>query len=227
VKDAWARGLVTFASPLSSDGGHVQSGGIYVSASKRVTVADTTVERAQNRLSGGNGYLFELQQSSEVLVRDAVGRRGRHNFIQNWDFQTNGCVFLRVTSLDGAADHGFVNLPALSEFHHSLAAANLIDGSTSNDGWGAVNRGSESSGAGHSATENVFWNLRGGIVRSLQFGWGYVIGTTDAQVFTGLSDVAGRAVGTAPEDWVEGRDQGATLWPESLYEDQLQRRRGP
>jgi hypothetical protein len=226
VKDAFVEGVSSFAPPSSSDGGHLQSGGILVEQSKRVTIADTILENAQHRGSGGNGYLFELLRSSEVLIRDSTGRNGRHNFIQNWDFNTNGCVFLRVTSIDGRMDTGLVEVTGTSEFHHSLAMANLIDGAVSTDGWGAVNRGAESSGAGHSATENVFWNVRGGFVRSLQFGWGYVIGTTDAEVLTGLDDLFGRADGTEPEDFVEGVGQGGTLQPESLYEDQRARRLG-
>ena len=68
-----------------------------------MTVADAELAHAQNRGGGGNGYLFELMQSDEILVRDSVGRAGRHNFIQNWDFGTTGCVFLRTLSEDGEA----------------------------------------------------------------------------------------------------------------------------
>jgi hypothetical protein len=122
---------------------------------------------------------------------------------------------------------GINPLVGFSEFHHSLAMANLIDNATSNDGWGALNRGDESSGAGHTATENVFLNVRGGVVRSMQFGWGYVIGATDATLDTSLNDLFGRAQGTAPEDFVEGAGLGDLLEPVSLYEDQRRRRLGP
>ncbi len=223
VKDAFVARVSSFAPPGASDDGHLQSGGVLVATSKRVTVDGVTMENAQHRGSGGNGYLFELLRSSEVLVKDSVGRNGRHNFIQNWDFNTNGCVFLRVVSVDGVME-GVVDVLGASEFHHSLAMANLIDGAVSTDGWGAVNRGSESSGAGHTATENVFWNVRGGFVRSLQYGWGYVIGTTDAEVLTDVDDLFGRGRGTEPADFVEGEGQGATLEPVSLYEDQRARR---
>lgn len=224
VKDAWVARVSSFRPPSASDEGHLQSGGVLVERSKRVTIAESTLENAQHRGSGGNGYLFEILRSSEVLLRDSTGRNGRHNFIQNWDFNTNGCVFLRVTSIDGRMDTGVAQLTGTSEFHHSLAMANLIDSATSTDGWNAVNRGTESSGAGHSATENVFWNVRGAFVRSLQYGWGYVIGTTDAEVVTDPADLFGRGQGTEPEDFVEGAGQGATLEPASLYEDQRARR---
>ena len=155
---------------------------------------------------------------------------GRHNFIQNWDFGTSGCVFVRTTSRDGRAMIGAtspVGGVGYSEFHHALAMANLIDDSDVDDGWAAVNRGSFSSGAGHTATESVFWNLRGeGGVRSFQHGFGYVIGTSGLRVETALDtlDLFGAPEGTAPEDWTEGLDLAEELTPRSLYEDQRARR---
>ena len=50
-------------------------------------------------------------------------------------------------------DTGLVEVTGTSEFHHSLAMANLIDGADSTDGWGAGNRGAESSVAEPAATE--------------------------------------------------------------------------
>lgn len=220
VKDAWVRDVHS----VTLDGGaHVQSAGVRVLLSKRVTVTDSTIGRAQHRGSGGNGYLFELRQANEVLVRDCVGSDGRHNFIQNWGFGTSGCVFQRVTSRGGTVD-GIIPTVGLSEFHHSLATANLIEDSTFDDGFGIVNRGTESTGAGHTGTENVFWNVRGaGRLRSMQWGWGYVIGTQRLTVeLRDLFGVADR--GAAPVDFTEGLGAGATLTPASLYDDQRARR---
>ena len=119
-----------------------------------------------------------------------------------------------------------LGLVGLSEFHHSLATANLIDQSVLDDGWGAVNRGDYSTGAGHAATESVIWNPGGqGVVRSRQFGHGYVIGPAPSLTLeTDLNAVD--AAGTAPEDWLEGPGKIGALDPPSLYEDQLQRRLG-
>lgn len=234
VKDAWIRGVRSFASPGAPQEGpgagrHLQSGGITVQRSKRVTIADSTLELAQHRGGGGNGYLFEISQSSEILTRDCVGRAGRHNFIQNWGFGATGLVWLRIHSVDGKAVafmNSEVGTVGLSEFHHSLATANLIDHSTLDDGWGAVNRGAYSSGAGHSATQSVVWNAGGqGVVRSRQVGHGYVIGTgPEVQVETALGAPDG--AGSEPEDWVEGPGKVGALAPASLYEDQLARRLG-
>lgn len=227
VEDAWVRRVSSFAGTGND---HLQSSGIGVFHSKRVTISDVTLGKAQNRGDGGNGYLFEIRQSSEVLTRDSTGTAGRHNFIQNWGFGTTGCVWLRCTSREGRilfAKWDPIGGVGPSEFHHSLATANLVDNSTIEDGWAAGNRGSESSGAGHSAHENVFWNVQGhGLIRSLQYGNGYVIGTRGVQVTTSLSyqSIGLSGQGTAAEDLVEGRDEGATLVPASLYEDQRMRR---
>jgi hypothetical protein len=161
------------------------------------------------------------------LFRDCVGHAGRHNFIQNWGFGTSGTVWLRVLSDEGRAwpdPSGDFVLAGLSELHHSLAMANLIDASELDDGWSTVNRLSQSSGAGHTGTENVFWNVSGsGRIRSCQYGHGYVIGTADdVDVRTDINSPD--AIGTEPEDDTEGIDRGDSLVPSSLYEDQLARR---
>ncbi len=232
VSDCWVREVESFESPNSQDdrGRHLLSGGIRVTTSKRVTIADTTLGHAQNRGGGGNGYLFEILQSGEILVRDCQGVAGRHNFIQNWGFGTSGCVWLRTHSSEGLtqlSESSNIGSVGLSEFHHSLAMANLIDDSVADDGWGAVNRGEWSSGAGHSATQNVFWNLRGaGRLDSYQYGWGYVIGTEGITVQADIAEDGLFSIGegTEPDDHLEGLDVELPLEPASLYEDQLKRR---
>jgi hypothetical protein len=223
VTDGWVRGVRSF----SLDGGaHLQSGGVRVHQSSRVTVVNTHLGRAQHRGSGGNGYLFEVRQSSDVLFRDDLGEDGRHNFIQNWGFGTTGCVWLRVESRGGFAEvtpGSTTGGIGYSEFHHSLATANLIDSSRFDDGFSIINRRQESTGAGHTGTENAFWNVSGdGLLRSMQFGHGYVLGTEGLAV---ALDEVFIAEGTRPLDLAEGVDAGARLQPRSLYEDQLRRRR--
>lgn len=237
VMDCWVRDVASFTSPQAPpaegdmpEGAHLQSSGVMVTESKRVTVQDTTMGLAQHRGGGGNGYLFEVRQSSEVLFADCAAHWGRHNFIQNWGFGTSGCVWLRVLSTDGQVHYApgspFFSL-GYSETHHSLAMANLVDQSTFHDGWQSINREDWSSGAGHTGTENVVYNVSGdgGIVRSRQWGWGYVVGTSpEVDVITDLDGTG--AAGTAPPDWVEGPGLADGLEPPSLYEDQLARRLG-
>jgi hypothetical protein len=234
VADAWIRDVASFSSPLApasgpGAGAHVQSGGLLVSESERVTVSHVSLGLAENRGDGGNGYLFEVQRSSEILFRDLVGDGGRHNFIENWGFGTTGCVWSHVHSRNGEAwlaKDSTVNPTGYSEFHHSLATANLIEASTFDDGFSIINRNGESTGAGHTGTENVLWNLDGkGLVRSLQFRTGYLIGTQGLYPVT--DSPLPMAQGTMPVDWVEGLDRGAALTPASLYDDQLARRLAP
>jgi hypothetical protein len=226
--DCWVSGVESFASPNPTAGRrHLLSSGIRVRGSKRVTIARCRMANPQHRGGGGNGYLFEIRASNEVLVRNCEAEAGRHNFIQNWDFGTNGCVFLRIHSSGSRAFLGRrdpIGFPAASEYHHALATACLVDDSVIDDGFFANNRGGYSSGAGHAATQCVFWNVRGtGTIRSLQFGRGYVIGTgPNLTAQTDLRDP--RGLGTAPADWTEGLGKAASLDPKSLYEDQRDRR---
>jgi hypothetical protein len=231
--DCWVRDVRSVPSPYATGASddddvayHLQSSGILVEGSKRITIAETSMELSQHRGSGGNGYLFEVSRSNEVLFVDVAANAGRHNLIQNWDFGTSGCVFLRCSTANGGGTEFGFPTPAFSEYHHSLAMANLVDSSTVSDGFRAVNRGAESSGAGHSSTQSVLWNARGGgYLASKQFGWGYVIGTRDGMLIdTALDGLLGDGVGTEPADFVEGEEQGADLEPQSLYEDQLARR---
>ena len=234
VADAWAVRLDSAAPPwardeagVATDRFHFESGGVFVDLSARVTLRDLSFAGAQNRGSGGDGYLVELSRSNEVLVADAIVRRGRHNFIQNWDFGTSGCVFLRTTSQDGismSSTGDTLGLTGAREFHPSLAIENRSDDADPGDRSQGTTRGLESSGAGHAGTSNVFWNVRGtGLVASKQFRLGYVIGTGPGlTVDTRVEAITG--AGTEPEDWVEGRGAAATLEPASLYDDQRERR---
>jgi len=227
LKDSWMKEIRSFEPPVSGvKGKHLQSSGLWVKASKRVTVVDCHLQKAQHRGGGGNGYLFQVSQSNEILTQDCSGSKGRHNFIQGWDFSTSGCVWLRCKTSKGRKLLGwwdFIGTKGDSDFHHALAMGNLVDSCEVNDGWTAVNRKHWSSGAGHSSTQNVFWNTVGsGKIKSRQYGWGYVIGTKSVSVSTSTWGYGGS--GTAPRDYVEGKGKGNTLTPASLYEDQLDRR---
>lgn len=243
LKDGWIKRVESF-NPPSADGqwltgtgsdAHLQSGGLIIRDSKRVTVSDTVMEKAQNRGSGGNGYLFEVRKSNEILFEDSVGRSGRHNFVQNWGFGVSGCVWHNVRSNGGqiwTSRVGVAKRTAHSEFHHSLSMGNLIDSVHVEDGWSAVNRQSMSSGAGHTATQSVFWNVTGsGKVRSLQYGTGYVIGTSpDIDVVTKVRNwwgIPGKYAfweGTEPRDFEEGLGEAGDLVPQSLFDSQLAKR---
>lgn len=224
VRDAWVQDVASFPSPSApasgkGAGAHLQSGGILVTDSSRVTLADCHLQLAQNR-GESDGHLFEVRRSGEILTRDSSARHGHHNFIQTGGFGTSGCVWLRVVASDGAS----VPLgplfdsqqPAPSTFLFGLATANLVDASTFDDDFYAVNRAPY----GHGATECAFWNTGGRLLMSLQLGRGYAIGTSSELVVLTSTELE-YGLGTEPEDWVEGRGVGHWLIPASLYEDQL------
>jgi hypothetical protein len=233
VQDCFVRDVASYASTLGPvAGAHLQSGGVYVVQSKRVTVADSSMAHAQNHGSGGAGYGFEASASNEVLFRDVRVEDVRHGLIQNWDFGASGLVWLRCDSVDNTMD-GVVRIAGRSEYHHRLAVASLFDSTRDTAGFNAFNRGAESSNAGITASQNVFWNVagrdEGSHLISYQAGRGYVIGTRDLTVHVEpdvLEQQLGFADHTAPIDWVEGVGRGATLEPSSLFEDQLARRLG-
>ena len=194
VKDCWVRNLRSFISPADPSGEyHLQGGGIRITASKRLTVADSRLDKAQNRGDGGCGYLFHTTTSNEVLFRDCVGNAGRHNFIVNWDFGSTGCVFLRCKSSNGrefTGPHEPSFVTGFCEYHHSLAMACLVDQCEINDGWSGGNREGWSSGAGHTVTQSAYWNLTGtGMLGSWAYGWGYVIGTKGITVVTAMTNL--------------------------------------
>ena len=228
VRDGWVARVETFHH-LGEANGHVQSGGLRILQSRRVTVLDSSFENAQNRLGGGNGYLVEVSQVTDVLIESVLAVNGRHNLIQNWGFGATGIVWKDCYSSGSTAFNEpltWIGVPAYSEFHHSLATANLIEGGIWHDGFKAEDRGLYSSGAGSSATESVFWNVGGnGLISTDQHGWGYVIGASDT--LTVRTDPLLGPIDGPPEDWVETVPAGQVLSPTSLYEDQLSRRLAP
>jgi len=232
VQDCWIRNVQSFVPPTAPTSGYgvgdeLQSGGILIHEGNRVTISDVILRNAEHRGDGGNGYLFEVRQSSEVLTRDSEGLNGRHNFIQNWGFGVTGCVWQRVHSAGGLAQispYSPVGSIAYSEFHHSLAVGNLIDASRFDDGWSIVNRQNQSTGAGVTGTETIIWNTSGnGMLESRQYGVGYVIGGVKTLI-TQFSTSGASGQGTAPKDWKEGLGKGAKLKPQDLFDDMLQKR---
>jgi hypothetical protein len=233
-KDCWIHDVSSFTR--QGEKFDLRSNGINVVTSFRVTVSDCALHRAEHLGPNGNGYLFQLMQSNEVLLRDCTASEGRHNFILNWDFGTCGNVMLRVHSSGGrSCDNlqmqklGVCGVGAC-DFHHALAMANLVDSSSIDDALQVGNRQDWSTGAGQTGTMNVFWNVAGGgNVYAYNQGMGYVIGTGAGTKLSTSLTIAGwpqsyASPGTEPEDFSEFVGVGDTLHPQSLYEDQLARR---
>ncbi|MDQ8208889.1 glycosyl hydrolase family 28-related protein [Coraliomargarita sp. SDUM461003] len=234
AKNCWVRDIASF-KPKGEEFDakyHLYDKGIGLLRSKRITVENCVLQHAQRRDAGGHGYFYELTACNDVLFNKCEGIGARHAFTTNWYFGNVGNVYLRCVSRDGSLSDWNNNLGP-SDFHHSLAIASLVDSCTLDDGWQAMNRGAMSGGAGHTATESVFWNCDGeGVVRSAQYGWGYLIGLSDSlEVMAkvnlqkpNLNWLERQFVGTEPFDFVEGLGRGEFLEPQSLYEAQLKLR---
>lgn len=196
-------GLIDEVNSFEADdsGGHLAGGGLLVMDSSSITVSNS---RLSNSISEGLGSLVEVRRSNEILVSLVNTEGGAPNFGVSGGFGSSGNVWLRVESAEGQ-----------SQFDGPLATANLVDASRLLGTWSAETL--PESGPG--CEDCVFWNTRGsGTIRTDQFGWGYVIGTTP-EVEVWRSD-------TTPLDWLEGQGRGGDLVPSSLYEDQRRRRLG-
>jgi len=175
---------------------------------------------------GGNGYgvVVQTQESLYHNVRAA-------NFGNAFTFslqRTSGNVILGGLAANSSGG-------SASNFHRNLSMANLVDNlAYDHDRFEARDR-SHAAGAGGfpkhgvTTTQSVFWNNLGiayrpdapYIIRSDQFGWGYVIGTRGPAPAVHAAAASPR---TLPGDFVEGVGEGETLIPRSLYLDQLERR---
>lgn len=222
VLNGWIRNVTTYKPSVNTDQVHLLSNGISVSSSRNVTVQDCDFRYPNYKGAGGNGYMF-IQQGSDNLFKDLKAVGARHNFSHSL-LLTTGNVILRGRAEDS-------RLP--SDFHMYLSPANLIDSlSLDKDYIGAFYRDTATPRHGHGTTQSVFWNIKGDrpqswshrdLIESEQWAWGYVIGTS------GQTNSVSTPTGynTAPADFVEGRNQGGTLYPPSLFEDQVRKRLGP
>jgi hypothetical protein len=223
VVNGWIQGVTTYRPPENRNDWHILSNGISLVESRFITVRDCRLKNPEYRGGGGNGYLFHLV-SNDCLVTNCTAENGRHNF----SFATsaaNGNVIHRCVAIGGL-------LP--SEFHRQLSLANLIDNLTLVREVFHAGLRPPNTTHGHSSTQCVLWSVMGKeaapgasyVVSSTQYGWGYVIGTSGAvtKVDLGAALRENERKKCDPADYVEGEGKGATLVPQSLYEDQLSRR---
>ncbi|TVS04177.1 MAG: hypothetical protein EA423_07835 [Phycisphaerales bacterium] len=229
--NAWIRDIHTARPETNEHDIHMVSNGFLLHMSRNITVTGCVVRKPQYKGAGGNGYGITFS-GSDCLVTDSRVTHARHNFSFK-SLWTSGNVVHRSRAEDAML---------ASDFHMHLSPANLFDAVTVNRDWlEARYRPWGTIVHGHPTTQSVFWNTigeaahprAGVVVDSRQFGWGYVIGTQGEATGVRTRPVLVPGSGphpardTSPEDFVEGVGEGATLVPQSLYEDQLRRRLGP
>lgn len=231
--NCWARNVSTYRPAGNKWDFHILSNGIDVYESRWVTIENCDFRKSQYEGGGGNGYMYTLE-GNDCLVTGCHAEHGRHNY----DFKqmsASGNVIYQCTSKD----------PMYStDYHMWLSMSNLFD-SFESDGdfleanfraWG----GDSDVVHSYPTTQSVYWNIIGKrahdkykyLVKSSQWGWGYVIGTSGQMHKVVTTPVSGKAKGdklswnfdSSPEDWVEGEGKGEKLVPQSLYKDQLTRR---
>lgn len=220
AKNSWVDNVNSYKPSSNSGDYHLLSHGISLFQSRTITVQNTHLQKPQYKGEGGNGYMY-IMQGSDNLVQNATATNGRHNFTFQY-LLASGNVIHNSTS----------NFPRLaSDFHMHLSMANLFDNMTMNgDFIEAVYRPYGTIEHGWTTTQSVIWNTNGisyatgqsSIVKSKQFGQGYVIGTRGAA--NGVTYTVPASDGSAPQDLVEGIGTGLDLVPQSLYLDQKAKR---
>jgi Pectate lyase superfamily protein len=224
--DVWVHRVDSFKPP-GNVYAHVMSHGFATGrGSARVTVDDSRFGFPQYRGGGGNGYLYHANGQDSLFV-DVRAEGGRHDLTLN-DSTSTGNVFLRALVV--ASRYSV-------DSHRYLTHQNLFDNVTLDASWlQSANRGSTSSGAGHTGTQNTYWKTHvvslpalaaGCAIETAQAGYGYVIGKSGPGniCLTVMTTSVGAALDQGlPLDWVEGADAGTALFPSSLYLDQRAKR---
>lgn len=226
--NCFARNISTYQAGNSSQI-HMTSNGLDLNKSRSITIDNCDFSYPQYEGGGGNGYGMNIC-AQECLIKNCSSTSARHSFSFKYSY-ANGNVIYHYTSTD--PKYG-------SDFHMYLSMSNLIDNEELNGdfvesvirpyGATAGNR------HGYTSTETVFWNTKGNyyksgssyIIDSRQFGNGYIIGTQGAASAVKTTPLTMSStygtVNTNPEDYKEGVGKGTTLYPQSLYYDQLEKR---
>ena len=234
ARDCWVRRVSSFQPPENTSTAHLLSGGLMLRNVTHLTIADVSLRRPQYG-SGGQGYMFALYPAQETLLVRCEARFSRHGFSIGTSGSSGNvlhdCVDAETGRATGAIG-GYRTNGASSDHHMWFSHANLIDVCTGEDSWFEALYRPYAPPPRHllTATHSVFWNTRGtgsisdAVVKSEQFGWGYVIGTRGER--SGIELTKRAPAITDPADHVEGEGRGESLEPFSLYLDQLRRRLG-
>jgi len=213
------------------------SNGVLVQFSKGITIDNCAMSYAQYGGGGGNGYSYRVS-ANEVLISNSTASYVRHGFVFS-SMWCSGNVFHKCKDIKTGFQTGNTgNMSTAgwgSDHHMHFSQSNLIDQCYSeNSAYVAFYRPYGSVPKHNlTATHTAFWNTssagsRGYCVWTQQSRYGYAIGTsgTSSTIKTNENS-AGSAAKTNPVDIAEGQGQGASLVPQSLYMDQLNKRLNP
>lgn len=242
LHDCWITGVKSFQPSGNTTTAHMLSNGVGVSDSTRITLKDCWMGRPQYGGGGGNGYMYRIQYSNECLLQSCTADLSRHGFVIS-HAGTSGNVFLQCDDRTTGRALGSSSTPYTtggsgSDNHMHFSHSNLWDSCHAHDSFYTASHRGTSGTVPHGLTSAhaVYWNTSGSgtryassgnpIVRSSQGRYGYIIGTkaTSGTAYFASNPTSGN---TAPADHLEGQNTGATLYPQSLYQDQLERRLRP
>jgi hypothetical protein len=234
--NCWVKNVNSYRPILNTYDIHSLSNGIVLTESKNVSVVNCNFSKPQYR-GGSNGYTFQIV-SNDCLLKNCIANKARHSFSFTGGAATNGNVVTQCKGIDPTVPF---------DFHRNLLIANLIDSYISEGDY--INAQFSTGGLltgdvahGYQATECVIWNTTcikkspsvDYLIQSIQLGNGYVIGTSGVNSAVNTTPISGVVDGTngasytyntSPEDFVEGVGIGTSLIPQSLYSDQLLKRK--
>ncbi len=254
VYNSWIRRVSTYAHPSNVYGTHILSNGILLDQCMNVTIDSVYVGKAQYGGGDGNAYGFRIE-GNDNLIKNTTTELLRHglvfvrmyshgNVLHNvTDKNTGRCTGNTIGGLKTGSSG--------SDFHQWFSVSNLLDNITLDKSYYSIvhRRGVATS---HNAVtaHSIMWNTVGNnspggyAIRSSQTRYGYIIGTSGLTPFvnTKLSEprhptdntITGTPPAftydsngsrTNPEDIAEGVGLGQSLVPQSLYLDQLERRK--
>ncbi|MBY0424358.1 MAG: hypothetical protein K2Q22_01875, partial [Cytophagales bacterium] len=241
VVNGWIDNVASFQPKGNTTTAHILSNGILLNQCKNVTVQNCVFKRPQYGGGGGNGYMYRVV-GSENLVKNSVAHFHRHGFVFS-SMASSGNVYHNcIDNTSGRATGptgNFITSGTGSDHHMHFSTSNLIDKCTVINSYFAA--GYRDFGGqpvhGITAAHSVFWNTSSSgvafskqIVHTQQGRYGYAIGTSGSVITVRtdeFSDKGTSAARTAPLDHVEGEGTGNSLFPKSLYLDQLNKRLQP
>jgi len=243
LRDSWISNVHSYRADTNTTTCHMLSNGILLSNCTRITMQSCQMRRPQYGGGGGNGYMYRLQNSNECLLKQCVADFSRHGFVIS-HAGTSGNVFHQCEDREtaratGSSSAGYSTSGSGSDNHMHFSHSNLWDQCHAhNSFFTAHHRLTLGSTPSHGVTSAhaVYWNTSGSgtryddssnpIVRSEQLDYGYIIGT---KATSGTAYFASNPTGgsTSPADHIEGVNTGATLSPQSLFLDQVNRRLSP
>ncbi|MCX6180638.1 MAG: glycosyl hydrolase family 28-related protein [Bacteroidetes bacterium] len=232
--NCWMKNVSTYKIASNTTGAHMLSNGVIVTYSKNVSIDSCSFSYAQYGGGNGNGYAYRVT-ANETMVSNCTSYFVRHGLVFA-SMYCSGNVFYKCKDIKSGAQCGSTGNEKTNGFgsdhHQHFSQSNLVDNCYSENSAFYASYTPYGSNPMHNltATHSTYWNITSGgtnpyCVWTQQGRYGYAIGTsgTASAVYTKEAK-AGSATITDPVDIVEGVGKGATLSPQSLYQDQLNNR---